>query len=181
MTERRHPTTRCRRRAKTHAPERRRYAFHMRTVRVFFALIGCIGAPAQAEDSSCQQTLEPVHRPVPEYPSPEQAEPYLKGTSYLHLHVDGTITVELTVSRDGTVLGARIVRSEYKLVGRNASRYKAGYFNGFLEMNVLPTVKAWRFSPIPEPCTSEFRFTWQLKQEHNKPLQPIARENARSG
>ncbi len=27
----------------------------------------------------------------------------------------------------------------------------------------------------------EFRFTWQLKEAHNKSLQPIARENARSG
>jgi hypothetical protein len=150
-------------------------------MRVVLALIACAGAAAHAEESTCQQTLNPIYRPTPEYPSPEQAEPYLKGTSYLHVFVAGTITVEFVVSREGTVSDARVVRSDYELVGRNASPYKAGYFNGFLEMNVLPAVKTWRFSPIPQPCTGEFRFTWQLKEAHNKSLQPIARENARSG
>jgi outer membrane biosynthesis protein TonB len=153
----------------------------MKTVHILLALIGCADAAANEAESSCQQTLKPIHRPMPEYPSPEQAEPYLKGTSYMHVHVGGTIVVELDVSRDGAVSDARVVRSDYKLVGRNASRYKTGYFNGFLEMNVLPTVKAWRFSPMSEPCTTEFRFTWQLKEAHNKPLQPSARRNARSG
>lgn len=153
----------------------------MKTAHILFALIGCAGAAAHADESGCQKTLKPIHRPMPEYPSPEQARPYLKGTSYMHVHVGGTVAVELDVSRDGTVSDARIVRSDYNLVGRNASRYKDGYFNGFLEMNVLPAVKAWRFSPISEPCTTVFRFTWQLKEAHNKPLQPIAREDARSG
>lgn len=153
----------------------------MKTARIFLALIGFAGAAAHAGESGCQKTLKPIHRPMPEYPSPEQARPYLKGTSYMHVHVGGTVAVEFVVNRDGTVSDARIVRSDYNLVGRNASLYKDGYFNGFLEMNVLPAVKAWRFSPISEPCTAEFRFTWQLKEAHNKPLQPIARENARSG
>ncbi|WP_116812169.1 energy transducer TonB [Steroidobacter cummioxidans] len=86
----------------------------------------------------------------------------------MHVFVEGTIAVELTVSRDGTVSDARIVQSNYKPVGRN--RYKAGYFDGFLEMNVLPTVKAWRFSPISEPCTGQFKFTWKF--EDREPLQP---------
>ena len=158
-----------------------RYALQVKTVRILVALICCVGAVAHAAESNCQKTLKPNHRPMPEYPSAEQAEPYLKGTSYMHVHVGGTILVEFDVSRDGTVSDARVLRSDYKLVGRNASRYKGGYFNGFLEMNVLPAVNAWRFSPISEPCTAEFRFTWQLDEAHNKPLQPIARDDARSG
>jgi hypothetical protein len=144
-------------------------AFYMRSARVALALVTWVGATAHAEQSSCQQALIPVHRPEPEYPSPEQAQPYLQGTSYMHVFVAGTVTVEFIVSREGTVSDARVISSDYKLVGRNASRYKAGYFDGFLELNVLPAVKTWRFSPILEPCTGEFKITWQLEDAHNKP------------
>ena len=86
----------------------------------------------------------------------------------MHVFVAGTVTVEFIVSREGTVSDARVISSDYKLVGRNASRYKAGYFDGFLELNVLAAVKAWRFSPILEPCKGEFKITWQLEDAHNK-------------
>lgn len=151
----------------------------MSGTRLALALIACTGATAHAEESACQQTLKPVHRPTPDYPSSQQAEPYLKGSSYMHVFVAGTVTVEFVVSREGTVSDARVVRSVYDLVGRNASLYKAGYFNGFLEMNVVPVVKTWRFSPIPKPCTGEFKFTWRFQDEHIKPAQPNARENVR--
>ena len=147
----------------------------MRSARVALALVAWAGATAHAEQSSCQQTLVPVHRPEPEYPSPEQAQPYLQGTSYMHVFVAGTITVELVVSREGTVSDARVISSDYKLVGRNASRYRAGYFDGFLELNVLSTVKVWRFAPILEPCTGEFRVIYQFEDAPNKPEAPLAK------
>lgn len=80
----------------------------------------------------------------------------------MHVFIEGTAAVELTVNRDGTVSDARIVQLDYKPVGRNAPIYKAGHFDGFLEMNLLPTVNTWRFAPIAEPCTDRFTFTWRL-------------------
>ncbi|HEY0684010.1 MAG TPA: hypothetical protein VGD45_16890 [Steroidobacter sp.] len=152
----------------------------MKIARAVLALLACTSAAAHAEVSACQQTLKPIHRPAPDYPSSQQAEPYVKGSSYMHVFVAGTVTVELVVSRDGTVSDARVIHSVYDLVGRNASVYKPGHFKGFLEMNVVPVVKTWRFSPIPKPCTGEFKFTWRLQDEQIKPSQPNARENVRS-
>jgi outer membrane biosynthesis protein TonB len=136
----------------------------MKPIRALAALVACTATLGHAQDSGCQSALNPVHRSMPDYPSPEQAERYLRGTSYMHVFVEGRVAVEFTVARDGSVSDARIVESTYQPIGRRASSYKAGYFDGFLEINVLPAVKAWRFSPLAQPCRSRVTFTWQFEE-----------------
>lgn len=127
----------------------------------FIAVI--IGSAAcEAEGGECPKDLKLIAGSMPEYPSPEQAAPYLTGTSYMHVFVEGTIVVAYTVDTSGVVIDARIVKSNYKPAGRSASRYQPGYFDGFLEMNVLPALKTWRHPPRAQPCDGKFTFTYQL-------------------
>ena len=84
--------------------------------------------------------------------------------------------LEAPRARNGLdVADARITKSSYKPVGRNASRYRSGYFDGFLEMNVLSAVSTWRYPPRTQPCNGEFTFTYQLAQ------QTPARDRAKRG
>jgi len=119
-------------------------------------------AMCHAQEVACPQDIKPVEGSMPGYPSSEQAKPYLPGTSYMHVFVEGSVVVAFTVSTSGAVTNARIAQSSYKLVGRNASHYKPGYFDGFLDMNVLPAVRAWRYSPRAQPCASEYTFTYRI-------------------
>jgi len=129
----------------------------------FIALI--VGSAAcQAQGVECPKDLKLIAGSMPEYPSPEQAMPYLKGTSYMHVFVEGIIVVAYTVATSGVVTGARIVQSSYKPTGRSASRYRSGYFDGFLEMNILPAVRTWRYPPREQPCDGTFTFTYQLSE-----------------
>jgi hypothetical protein len=141
----------------------------------FIALMIC-SAACQAQGVECPKDLKLIAGSMPEYPSPEQATPYLKGTSYMHVFVEGTIVVAYTVATSGVVTHARIVQSNHKPIGRNASRYQPGYFDGFLEMNVLPAVKTWRYPPREQPCDGQFTFTYQLSAQ-----QTAARDRAKRG
>ena len=141
----------------------------------FIALI--VGSAAcEAQGAECPKDLKRIAGSMPEYPSPEQAMPYLKGTSYMHVFVEGTIVVAYIVATSGAVTDARIVQSSHKpkLLGRNA--YPSGYFNGFLEMNILPAVMTWRYPPRTQPCDGKFTFTFQLSAQ-----QTAARDRAKRG
>jgi hypothetical protein len=119
----------------------------------------------QAQEAACPKDLKLVEGSMPDYPSPEQAKPYLQGTSYMHVFVEGNVQVSFTVISSGAVTDVRIAKSSYKPVGRNASLYKPGYFDGFLEMNVLPAVRTWRYSPRAQSCSGEFTFTYRLSAQ----------------
>jgi hypothetical protein len=132
--------------------------------------VTCIGllvaAPmCRAQEAACPTDLKLVEGRMPDYPSPDQAKPYLQGTSYMHVFVEGAVVVAFTVSSSGAVTDTRIAKSCYKPVGRHASLYKAGYFDGFLEMNVLPAVKTWRYSPRAQSCRGEFTFTYRISAQ----------------
>jgi hypothetical protein len=132
------------------------------------ATLGCLlisASVCQAQEVACPKDLKLLEGAMPDYPSPEQAKRYLQGTSYMHVFVEGTVVVAFTVAGSGAVTDARITKSSYKLVGRNASRYKPGYFDGFLEMSVLPAVRAWRYSARAQPCNGEFTFTYQISAQ----------------
>jgi hypothetical protein len=125
-----------------------------------------VGVPVcVAQEVACPKDLKLVEGSMPDYPSPDQAKPYLQGTSYMHVFVEGSVVVAFTVSSSGAVTDARIVKSSYKPVGRNASLYKPGYFDGFLEMNVLPAVRTWRYSPRAQSCNGEFTFTYRISAQ----------------
>lgn len=105
---------------------------------------------------------------MPDYPSPDQARPYLQGTAYMHVFVEGTVVVTFTVNTSGAISDVRIAESSYKPIGRSASYFdKPGYFDGFLEMNVLSAVKTWRYSPRIEPCSHKFTFTFRMAAQQS--------------
>jgi hypothetical protein len=133
----------------------------------------------QAQGLACPKDLKLLEGAMPDYPSPDQAKAYLQGTSYMHVFVEGSVVVAFTVTSSGAVTDTRITRSSYKPVGRSASRYKPGYFDGFLEMNVLPAVRTWRYSPRTQPCNGEFTFTYQVSAQQS--VQPDRREDAAPG
>lgn len=123
-----------------------------------------------AQEVACPKDIRLLEGSMPDYPSPEQAMPYLRGTSYMHVFVEGTVVVAFTVNRSGAVTDARIAKSSYKPVGRSASYFnKPGYFDGFLEMNILPAVKTWRYSPRSESCSHEFTFTYRMSAQQIAP------------
>lgn len=135
-------------------------------------LIGLLVAVTvcHAQEGECPKDIKLLEGLMPDYPSPEQAMPYLQGTSYMHVFVEGTVVVTFTVTRSGAVTNARIAKSSYKPVGRSSSYYnKPGYFDGFLEMNVLPAVRTWRFSPRIESCSHEFMFTYRVSAQQIAP------------
>ena len=96
----------------------------------------------------------------------------------MHVFVEGSVVVAFTVTTLGTVSEARIVKSSYKPIGRNASSYRPGYFNGFLEMNVLPAIGAWRYSPRAQPCTSQFTFTYQSSAQQTAARDRVKKRGA---
>lgn len=90
---------------------------------------------------------------------------YLSGGVYMHVFVEGSVVVTFTVTNSGSVTKARIVKSSYNPIGIRASYFrKPGYFDGFLDMNVLPTLKGWRFPPRSGPCSHEVTFTYRMKR-----------------
>jgi len=102
------------------------------------------------EPTECQKALVAIERPVPESPSAEQAREYLRGTSYLHIFVEGKVSVEFTVHPAGDVSDVKILESVEKPVGRGAGNVPDGYFEGFLRINAIPTVERWRDQPIEQ-------------------------------
>lgn len=135
----------------------------------FIGLLACVTV-CRAQEIACPKDLKLVEGSMPDYPSPDQARPYLKGTSYMHVFVEGTVVVVFTVNRSGAVADARIAKSSYEPVGRSASYFnKPGYFDGFLEMNVLPAVKTWRYSPRTESCSHEVTFTYRMSAQQIAP------------
>jgi hypothetical protein len=138
-----------------------------------------VGSAAfHAQGVECPKDLQLLAGSMPEYPSPDQAAPYLKGTSYMHVFVEGSVVVAFTVDTSGAVTDARIVRSSYKPVGRNASSYQPGYFDGFLEMNVLPAVRNWRYSPRTLPCNGEFTFTYRSSAQQTAARDRVKKRGA---
>lgn len=134
----------------------------MKAMSVTFIGLLVGAAVSQAQEVACPNDLKLVEGSMPDYPSPEQAKPYLQGTSYMHVFVEGSVVVSFSVSSSGAVTDARIAESSYKPVGRNAALYKPGYFDGFLEMNVLSAVRTWRYPPRAQSCNGEFTFTYRM-------------------
>lgn len=136
-------------------------------MRAFAVGAVCILATAcvpAAELTPCPKDLERITAPYPPYPSPEQAESFgVKGTSYMHVYVEGRVAVEFTVTTDGTLDSLEIVESTYQIVGRNRHAYATGHFSGFLEMNVLSTLAHWRYKRVQTPCRGKFTFTYKMR------------------
>lgn len=132
------------------------------------ALLGVIVPIAWAVDAAaadvpgCQQTLKKLSAPPPPYPSPEQAKRFFLGTSYMHVFVEGRVSVEYVVIPSGAVTEVRVIESGYNLVGQNRNGYSAGYFDGFLEMNVAATLGLWKYQPIEQPCKVQRTFTYAV-------------------
>ncbi len=119
-------------------------------------------AVVASDQAECQISLVPVDVPYPEYPTRHQVQDYLRGTAYLHVFVEGEVFVEFVVTTEGTVEKARITKSVAKPVGRHP-RIAEGHFEGFLEMNVLPTIAGWKYEPIERPCAVRMSFTYGLE------------------
>jgi hypothetical protein len=151
----------------------------MKAISLTFIALNASVTTCQSQEVVCPKELRLVEGSMPDYPSPEQAKAYLQGTSYLHVFIEGSVVVAFTVTSSGVVTDARIAKSSYKPVGRNASRYAPGYFDGFLEMNVLPAVSTWRYSPRVQSCNGEFTFTYRVSAQ--QAVQPDRREDAAPG
>ena len=123
------------------------------------------GFTVAVEPTECQRLLVPLHAPKPDYPSYDQASKLLQGTSYMHVFVEGHVTVKYTVATSGTVEDVQIMESSNNLVGPNRNRYPPDYFSGFLEMNVVPTVSLWKYQPISRPCEAQNTFTYVLDSD----------------
>ena len=116
-----------------------------------------------AQPEPCASQLERVFAPFPAYPSLEQARTFgLKGTSYAHVFVEGSVLVEFTVSTAGVVTDPKIVESTYRLVGRISASFAPGHFDGFLEMNVFSTLEQWRYKPVERECRGTVTFTYKF-------------------
>jgi hypothetical protein len=133
---------------------------------ISLALLGLIVPIAWAVDVAaadvpgCQQALKELIAPHPPYPSPEQAKRFFMGTSYMHVFVEGRVLVEYVVIPSGVVTEVRVIESSYNLVGQNRNGYSAGYFDGFLEMNVTATLGRWKYQPIEQACKVQRTFTY---------------------
>lgn len=113
------------------------------------------------EAADCQKMLVPVDTPFPKYPSPTQSSEYLKGTSYMHVFVTGEVSVEYTVLPAGTIEKVKVIESKYEPIGRG--NFPDGYFDGYLESNVISTVKEWLYQPINTPCIALATFKYELE------------------
>jgi len=63
----------------------------------------------QAQELACPKDLKLLEGAMPDYPSPEQAKPYLQGTSYMHVFIEGSVS---RLPMRG------VVRSAWERVGR---------------------------------------------------------------
>ena len=105
-------------------------------------LISCEALAGPVQPTECQKLLVPVDKPNPPYPSYEQARNFFSGTSYLHTFVQGSVSAEYVVEPSGTVSDVQVLESSYEQIGKD--NYPDGYFDGFLDTNVISTLKTWR-------------------------------------
>ena len=124
-----------------------------------------IAGPAYGavEPTECQLALIAVETPFPTYPTPEQARPYFAGTSYMHVFVEGSVSVEYVVTVSGEVSELRVTESTHRAIGPRRS-YPERNFDGFLESNVLQTVMKWQYEPIEQPCVARASFVYVFSE-----------------
>lgn len=115
-----------------------------------------LGLPCYGEVDACSG-LEEVYTPQPKYPTYEQVKHILPGTSYVHVFVEGYVKVKFTVLTDGTVKNVLIIESDNR-----PTRKVNQSMEGFLEINVVPTVSNWKYKPIAAPCENEHKFRYEL-------------------
>jgi TonB family protein len=77
---------------------------------------------------------------------------------------EGKVVVEVIIEVSGMVADVKVVESSDEKLNRRA----------------LVDAGKWRFEPPATRCRTRVPIQYTV-QSHNKPFQPIARENARSG
>ncbi len=114
--------------------------------------------------ATCPEDLDAIFQPSPEYPSAEEATDYFgRSTRYLHVFVEGSVVVRLTVSASGNVDEVKVIDSTYRLVGRDRDAYEDGYFDEFHPTNVMRAVKRWKFAPVDYSCQMTRVFSWKME------------------
>lgn len=129
--------------------------------RMIGLMLSILALPVAAQDNLCAD-LVPIHTPKPEYPTYEQAreKDYFSGTSYTHVFIEGFVKARFIVQPSGVVESVEIIDSENR-----PKKHTDKSFGGFLEMNVLSTLKNWRYEIISMPCIQEEVFHYELKTD----------------
>ena len=134
-----------------YASMKRYISFALLTFSMSFSALG--------KELPCDE-LESISTPRPEYPTYEQAQDILPGTSYLHVFIEGFVKVQFTVLKSGLVTDVMIIESESQ-----PTRTIKKSVDGFLEMNAIPTVSKWQFKPVSTACIQEHIFRYELSQD----------------
>jgi len=114
----------------------------------------------------CSDNLVSLNKPLVEYPSQEQAQRWgLRGTSYLHVLIEGKSVFEYDVLPTGEVNDVRVTEATYSVVAINPQAFEEGHFDGFLETNLEPAVMKWTFEPIDSACTAVHSITWEFRDD----------------
>jgi hypothetical protein len=137
----------------------------MRNVSHSLLLLAALSAmPFAGAAQSCADRLVSIATPPPGYPSPQEAAEYFgRSTAYMHVFVEGTVTVAFSVTETGEVAEFETLESSYNLVGRNSGRYKEGFFREFHSAHVQRVLGEWRYKPIETACRVTRTFTWEFQ------------------
>ena len=111
-----------------------------------------------------EETLIPIDTAFRGYPTPEEAAPYFGGmtTAYMHVSVDGTVTVRFSVTTSGLVEDVVVTDSSYDLRGPSRNSYEDGHFDDFLPDLVVHQITGWKYEPIDEACELTRTITFEL-------------------
>ena len=132
---------------------------HMRLYQLPVVVAGVL-AEAVLAMPQCDADQTPLVPAAVRYPNYEEVRHLLPGTSYLHVHVRGYVTVEFVIREDGTVDDLEVAASEAHAVAR---RKELG-LDGFFDQTALEVGATLRFPSRDAPCRARYRFEWEPKR-----------------